>query len=140
MTDLMPTNFKVIETEYNDIIKFIREIDKDGKISNAFIKRKTYVLINGYKFYVTEVLKQGRIDFYYYDLYDENGKELIKFHSESHAEKDYQTSTEPFHVHGSEDSKLTNVKRYPNKNFKTLFDILEFIRFMFIFNKEYPKL
>ena len=101
MTDLMPTNFKVIETEYNDIIKFIREIDKDGKISNAFIKRKTYVLINGYKFYVTEVLKQGRIDFYYYDLYDENGKELIKFHSESHAEKDYQTSTEPFHVHGS---------------------------------------
>ena len=69
---------------------------------------------------------------------DENNKVIMKFHSEPHNDKRYQTSTEPFHIHGNENSKLTNEKRFPNYNFKSLWDIMEFLRLMIIYFDEMP--
>ena len=134
MTDLKPTDFKFIEVEFADIIRSIREVDSTGLPSNAFTKRKTYILINKYKLYITEFLKNGFIDKFFYDLYDEKDKTVLKFHSEKHdRDSRYQTITEPFHIHQNEQNQLTNVHRFPNFNYRTLTDIMEFLRIMIIY-------
>ena len=138
MNKLYKTNFKTLETEFKDIIKSIRETDSTGEISTSLITRKTYILINKKKLYVTEFTSKNVIKKYYYHLYDENNKVIMKFHSEPHNDKRYQTSTEPFHIHGNENSKLTNEKRFPNYNFKSLWDIMEFLRLMIIYFDEMP--
>lgn len=97
MNKLYKTNFKTLETEFKDIIKSIRETDSTEEISTSLITRKTYILINKKKLYVTEFTSKNVIKKYYYDLYDENNKVIMKFHSEPHNDKRYQTSTEAFH-------------------------------------------
>jgi len=50
---------------------------------------------------------------------------LLKFHSEEHASKDYQTETEPFHIHVQ---GHINEKRLANPIFQDLASVLQFIR------------
>ncbi|MDP4182728.1 MAG: DUF6516 family protein [Bacillota bacterium] len=134
MTNLSPSNFTLIQSEFGNIIRHTRETDKTGKTSNVISRRKTYTLIDGSKLYVTEILKGDKIDYYYYDWVDKDEKDIMRFHSEIHEEKKFQTSTEPFHIHGE---KNLNVfpKRFPNYNFRDLFHIFELIRIIFIYEK-----
>ena len=138
---LPATQFHLIELEFGDIINGRYETDSTGKPSNNMTVRKTYKLIGGYKLYITEVRSKGFIEFYYYDLYDKNGAVVMKFGSESHeGDPRYQTSTEPFHIHGPLECKLNNIKRIANENYRDLFHIMEFIRLMLIFTKQMPNL
>ena len=134
MINLPPSNFKFTEQEFKDIIRHIRETDQTGRTSNFLVSRKTYILMDDSKFYITEVLKNGKIDYYYYDWVDKVGKDIMKFHSEPHDDPKYRTDTEPYHIHGE---KGLNVfpKRYTNYNFRDLFHVLEVIRMIFIHNK-----
>ena len=134
MINLHPSNFKFIEQEFKDIIRYTRETDQTGRTSNFSVLRKTYILIDNSKLYITEALNRGKIDYYYYDWVDGERKDIMKFHSEPHDSPAYQTATEPYHIHGE---KGLNVfpKRYANYNFMDLFHVLEVIRMIFIHNK-----
>lgn len=61
MNKLYKTNFKTLETEFKDIIKSIRETDITWEISTSLITRKTYILINKKKLYVTEFTSKNVI-------------------------------------------------------------------------------
>jgi len=56
VTNIPPSNFKLIESEFKDIIKNVRDTDKNGLPSNAYIQRKTFILIDNSKMYVTEYI------------------------------------------------------------------------------------
>ncbi len=73
---------------------------------------------------------QDEIEFFQYDLYDASGNIIIKFHSEPHERKAYQTETEPFHMHVKEDEKdLSASKRMSlDKRLREMDDILSFIK------------
>jgi len=58
----------------------------------------------------------------------------MRFHSEKHDNPDCQTSTEPFHIHSEEELNPFH-KRFPNYNFRDLFNIFELIRIIFIYEK-----
>ena len=126
MTNQEPTNFKLLEKEYANIITFSRETDDTGARSTAFSLRKTYVLIDGWTISIHEVYIKNKtdakiyIDYYHYNVYKDN-KSIIKFHSETHDDPSYQTSTEPFHIH-------IGLRRLDNKGYKKLSDVLEYLR------------
>ncbi len=135
MTNLPPSNFTLISARFKDIIQNEKDFDKTGLPSSYSIRRKTYTLIDGSKFYITEYIKDGKIDIYFYDLFRCNGAEdHIRFHSESHPDKKDQTVTEPFHVHNQEVNN-PNKKRLPNYEVRELIQIFEWLRFTFIYNK-----
>ena len=77
---LDPSNFSLIETVFGDMIIGIREQDREGRSSSGLCARKTYVLRNQTKLYVTEFYRNGKIDHYFYDWYavveQENGVNL----------------------------------------------------------------
>ncbi|MBL0388322.1 hypothetical protein JJB07_17085 [Tumebacillus sp. ITR2] len=130
-----PSNFLFLETMFLDIIDNVRETDSTGMGSSFICARKTYILKNNTKLFVTEhYTKEGKIDHFYYDWVtnEKASRGILSFHSESHEEKAYRTSTEPFHIHTHEDTKLSNVSRLPNYNFHDLFSVLEYIR-LFIY-------
>ena len=137
MTSIPPSNFKLIEDEFKDIIIKVRDQDQNGLSSNAYIQRKTFIFIDYSKMSVTEFInyKENCIDHYYYDWYDKDKKDLMRFHSEKHDNPAFQTSTEPFHIHSE---KILNPfhKRFPNYNFRDLFHIFELIRLIFIYEKK----
>ena len=123
-----PSSFTLIENDFSDIIVDVIETDQTGKSSSMLVQRRTYKLINGTKLYITEFIKDGNIDISYYDIFSKAGESLMKFHSEPHENKNYQTATEPYHIHGNEKRKLTNQKRFSNESCKSLYQVMEFLR------------
>lgn len=129
MTELAPSNFKLIESEFGDIILDSKPVDKNGLPSNMHIQRRTYKLTGGSTLYVVEHIKDNKIDEFFYDWYFKEGTERLKFHKEPHTrDKRYQTSTEPFHIHTPENTRLTNISRLPNVRFRELAAVMEHIR------------
>ena len=128
-----PTKWNQIEIHFAHIIAEIREGvqgQTSEKSRDITIRKKTISFLNGTKMHCTEFIKNDYIDFYFYDLIGPNNLPIIKFHSERHEDKTYQTTTEPFHIHaraGYDDLKLE--KRLPNPKYKKLDDILTFIEY-----------
>ncbi|MDP4098338.1 DUF6516 family protein [Paenibacillus sp. P96] len=105
---------------------YIRETDSTSKPSSAFAQRATLVFVDNSKLYITEHLKSGLITHYYYDWIHGNGNQVLaKFHCEPHDDPDYQTDTEPYHIHPPDHSKLTNQIRFANYSFRDLSSIVE---------------
>lgn len=135
MTDLKPSPLSVIADDFKDIIKWVKETDQNGQASTAYIQRKTFVFIDDSYMSITEFIdtKKNLITKYFYDWYDKDKNEIMKFHSESHTEQKDQTETEPYHIHGRK-SLNPFKKRFPNYYFQNLYHILEFVRLMLIYN------
>lgn len=121
------TNLKELQKTFGDAIQLIRETDSTGLNSSFLVQRATIVFSDGSLLYITENLtKQQLIKEFYYDWVASDKKTLLaKFHSESHDKEDYQTETEPYHVHPPEHAKLNNAKRYPNFYYNDLYSIVE---------------
>ena len=136
MTDLFPSNFERIEKTFSDMIIHIRDTDRSGTPSTARIRKKAYTLLDKSKLYITEYVDKsyGKLEKYYYEWVDMNGRDLMRFHSETHERKEDQTVTEPYHIH-TEEGLNQFKKRLPNFNNRTLFEIFESIRIVFIYNK-----
>lgn len=124
------TNLDELQKAFGEAIMFIRETDSTGLTSSLLFQRATIVFSDNSLMYVTEKLtKQGAIIEYYYDWISSDKSTIAKFHSEPHDQEDYQTETEPYHVHPPDYAKLNNKKRYPNFYHKDLFSIIEGIFF-----------
>lgn len=123
-----PTNFSFLQRDNGDVILDVREGDSTSRASTMYAQRKTLLLVDGSKLFVHERLEKNRIDFYQYDWVTANDKSILKFHSEPHEDVDYQTATEPHHIHPPEAAKLTNKDRLANRYHQDLFSIIEFIR------------
>ncbi|WP_240416650.1 toxin-antitoxin system TumE family protein [Paenibacillus periandrae] len=121
------TNFTILEREFNSIIIEIRDYDSTGQKSSMSFQRKTILLNNDTRVYVTERVVNAEILFYQYDWYTNSGEELLKFHSEEHKDKRYKTATGDHHIHPSSTIKLLNVDRLPNYLHQDLRAIMEFI-------------
>lgn len=121
------TNLNELQNAFGDAILFIRETDSTGLASSFLVQRATLILADNSLLYVTEYLsKQQVIEKFQYDwVASDNKTVLAKYHSEPHEGKDYQTATEPYHVHPPEHAKLSNAKRYPNYFYNDLFSIVE---------------
>lgn len=125
MTGLSPSNLPMLIRSFKNIIQNDRPTDQTGKKSSLLSQRCTLIFINGSYLSVTEILKDGKIDYYHYDWYGKNNKVIMKFHSEPHADKKYRTSTEPYHIHTPD--MLEEDKRLPNAEFQDLYQVLNFI-------------
>lgn len=129
-TNLLPTNFKVIEREYAGEIIEIRD-GASGLPNQAGSVRKTIIFSDLPKLYCQEYIKDGQIDYYHYDYYNSSGLIIIKFHSEAHpCSPEHQTTTEPFHLHVRKDSQdLAASLRLPipNNHYKELMHIIDLI-------------
>lgn len=132
MLNLAPSNLHLIESEFNDIIRSSREIDKEGRVSNGLVQRRSYIMMDDSKLYITEHLSGNKIKMYYYDWYNPDGSIRLKIHSETHNDKKYQTKTEPYHIHPGDKTRRDSRHRYSNVNFHDLFHVLELIRFTLI--------
>jgi hypothetical protein len=99
MINLPASNLLFPKKAYCDIIQNEKDTDQTGKASSPICQRKTFVFSDGSYLSVTEFLKGPKIDYYNYDWYSESNKLLLKFHSEKHEDKRYQTPTEPYHIH-----------------------------------------
>ncbi|MGY0692013.1 toxin-antitoxin system TumE family protein [Virgibacillus sp. FSP13] len=137
-TGLPKTNFRFLEKSYSHLIEEIRD-RSNGFPSKPGSIRKTIIFNDLSKMHCHEVVKNNRIEFYHYDLYDSNGRIIIKFHSEPHNDSDYQTTTEPFHIHAKEHmDDLKASKRLPfliageegPKDLATILRFIEYSRFM----------
>lgn len=104
-----PSNLEFVKREFKDII--MEKIDSDGS-----------------RLSVTEISKNGVVDFFHYDWYSDTKQLIAKFHSEPHEAKEAQTSTEPFHIHIPDKHGLSKEKRLPNEKHRDLISVLEFIR------------
>ncbi|KAA5805758.1 toxin-antitoxin system TumE family protein [Thermoanaerobacterium thermosaccharolyticum] len=131
MTDLYPSNFQFLKKAYRDIIIEDYDCDQSGRKSDSICQRKTFIFIDGSSLSITEYLKDGKIDYYFYDWYSQNKNLILKIHSERHKDKKCQTDTEPFHIHIP---TILDKKRLPNYSLRDLFSVLEFIR-LFIYIK-----
>jgi hypothetical protein len=109
------------------ILGEIRETDRSGIVSSIYAQRATITFTDGSKLYVTEYTnKSGKIEKYYYDWVDKNGRLNAQYHSESHDwDKRYRTETEPYHIHAPKESILTNMDRFPNFSHRDLYMIVE---------------
>lgn len=125
MTNLPPSNLTFLKRAFSDIIQSERDVDQTGKTSSQICQRKTFVFTDGSCLSITEFIKNDKIDYYYYDWSSKSKKSLLKFHSEEHVDKSYQTETEPFHIHAQ---GLIEEKRLANPTFQDLFGVLQFIR------------
>ncbi|MCD9020257.1 toxin-antitoxin system TumE family protein [Cohnella silvisoli] len=123
-----PSNIVLLEKEFSSVIVDVRDGDSTGKMSSMVFQRYTFSLVDGSKLYVTERISNNEILYYQYDWMKDATTVILKFHSESHSEDDrYQTSTEPYHIHPPDDTKLHNMTRYPNTSHQELHAVFEFI-------------
>lgn len=126
-TGIPKTNFRFIEDEFEEIVE-IRDGCVGLKNDPPGAIRKTIVFRDLSKLTCQEIIKEGIINFYNYDYYDNKNNIIMKFHSEPHENKAHQTETEPFHMHvAADDSDLKASKRIANKHFKDLYNIMAFI-------------
>jgi len=126
MTDLTPSNLDFLRIAFSDIILKERATDHHGKSSTLCSQRRTFVFTNGTYLSITEILQAGRIERYYYEWFNSKKEVIIKFHSEPHEDKRYQTMTERFHINTI--STLDEEKRLPNQYYQDLNQVLNFIR------------
>lgn len=120
-TRLPASNFSLIHKSYPTLIMSVEDYDQTGRPSTWRTSRKTFLLYDGSKLYVTEHLDDGIIDFYQYDWVDASGEVKLKVHSEPHDELSYRTATEPFHIHTRAGDRL------PNPQFQDLMSLVGFI-------------
>ncbi|WP_149095940.1 toxin-antitoxin system TumE family protein [Paenibacillus terrae] len=117
---------ELLKRTFGDAISLVRDTDSTGKTSTAYAQRATLVFVDDSKLYITEHIRHGVITHYYYDWISKDDKQVLaKFHCEPHQDEDYQTTTEPYHIHPPEYSKLTNQTRFANHSFTSLFAIVE---------------
>lgn len=118
------SNFYFIEANFKDIIEEIRE-GVNGLSSDARLIRKTIVFRDMSKMLCIESLDptRGYIELYWYDWYDSNKQQIMKFHAHYHPDGTPVeiTKFDPYHLHVDE-------KRMPSGSFRELAIILEFIR------------
>lgn len=133
MTNLPASNLSLLEKEFNDIIQFTQEKDQTGKSSTMLTQRRTFKFKDGSSLSITEILKEGKIDYYHYD-WSKNEKILLKVHSEPHDDSAYQTKTEPYHMHIK---GLLADERMPNPTLKDLYSVLQLIRIFIMVVKNY---
>jgi hypothetical protein len=97
----------------------------NGLQSDARNIRKTILFHDMSKMHCIEFLDETRseIELYWYDWYEPNQQLIMKFHAHYHKDGTPKEITvhDPFHIQ-------TNSHRGPNKRFRELNDILEFIR------------
>lgn len=123
------SNFKLLEIEYSDIIISSEDKDQNNRISDRYAGRRTFKLKDYSFISITEIYKAedlNVIDYYHYDWYNKDKTIRRKFHSEPHDDINYQTHTEPYHIH--KPNKLDSEDRLPNHHHKRLSEILEHIR------------
>lgn len=125
MTNLPLSNLPLLIRSHKKLIVSSKEKDQTGKSSSLLCLRATLVFIDGSYLSVTEFKKNGAIDYYHYDWFGKDKKIIMKFHSEPHSDKCYQTETEPFHMHLPD--SLDEGKRLPNRFYQELDQVLEFI-------------
>ncbi len=94
MINLPASNLLFLKKAYCDIIQNEKYMDQTGKTSSPLCQRKTFVFLDGSYLSITEFTKGEKIDYYNYDWYSANQKLLLKFHSETHKDKSYQTATD----------------------------------------------
>ncbi|MDA1674707.1 MULTISPECIES: toxin-antitoxin system TumE family protein [Bacillus cereus group] len=127
-TGIPRSNFRLIEKEYEDVIEEIRNGAAGLPSNPPGAIRKTIVFKDLTKLSCQEIISEGIIEFYQYDFYDSDGNIVMKFHSEPHEDKKYQTDTEPFHMHVRKDAyDLKASVRLPNKHFKELVQVINLI-------------
>ncbi|HVJ49256.1 toxin-antitoxin system TumE family protein [Desulfitobacterium sp.] len=136
MIDLPISNLPFLKKAYYDIIQSEKDTDQTSKTSSTVSQRKTFIFTDGSYLSITEYIKGERIDRYNYDWYSANKEPLLKFHSEEHEVKSYQTTTEPFHIHAN---GLLDEKRLANPTFQDLASIMEFIRIFLLVVNNYEK-
>ena len=131
MINLPATNYSLLEKEFEEIIE-IRN-GANGLPSEAGAIRKTIVFSDFQKLSCQEFIKDGMINYFHYDYYDEKGNIIMKFHSEEHPENPEIQKMQhyPFHIHVKEnamDLKADKRIPYPDVlNLKELYSIMEFI-------------
>lgn len=132
-----PSSIAQLEKDFAAIIMNSRDGDGSGLTTSRTVTRHTFTFIDGSRLYITEELSGGIIDVSYYNWVDQDGEDILKFHSDPH-ERDnrYQTATEPHHVHPPEGARLTNRTRYPNFHHQELHTIMEHIFFSLIAAKK----
>lgn len=133
MTNLPASNLSFLESEFNDIIQFTQENDQTGKSSSMLAQRRTFKFKDGSSLSITEILRNGNIDYYQCD-WSINEKILLKVHSEPHKDTSYQTETEPYHIHVK---GLLADERISNPTLKDLYSVLQLIRFFIMVVKNY---
>ncbi|MGG1555434.1 toxin-antitoxin system TumE family protein [Paenibacillus ferrarius] len=132
-----PSNIRQLERDYAHIIMDTRDGDGTGLLSSRKFTRYTFVFVDGSRLLITEELNGPIIDVSYYNWLDSSGNTILSFHSEPHDQDPrYQTLTEPYHVHPPDDSKLTNITRYPNFHHQELHTIMEHIFFSLVAAKK----
>ncbi|MED2765992.1 DUF6516 family protein [Bacillus thuringiensis] len=94
-----PTSWLRIKEDFNEIISEIQ----DGFYEQGY-KNKIIIFYDFSKLKCREKITNGVMELFQYDYYDENFNILMKFHSEPHEEEEYQTDTEPFHMHVNQDA------------------------------------
>ncbi|MGG3522553.1 DUF6516 family protein [Bacillus pseudomycoides] len=119
-------DYSRIEKEFADIILQV------VPISRSFIRLVHHIKFkNIYYLECEEVIvpisgKPPEIGKYYFNLFDENGQALIKFHSERHEDKRYQTPSEPFHIHKPPSIEFSTMDCMANFHHHDLYSIMEF--------------
>ncbi len=121
-----PSNFIFLQRNNRDIVTELRDGDGTGRPSTMSAQRYTFVFSDGSKLHATERIVNGKIEYYYYDWISPEGKEILKFHSEPHDDEEYQTETEPYHIHAI--NALGQSLRLPNFQFRDLDSIMNVIR------------
>lgn len=120
-TGIPKTNFTTLYREFEEHISEIRKGAAGLMDDPPRAIRRTIIFSDMTKLSCQEYITDGVIDFYHYDYYNTDGSIIIKFHSEPHEEKAFQTDTEPFHMHIREDDNdLKASKRVPNAFHKEL--------------------
>jgi hypothetical protein len=127
-----PSNIDFLNRNFKDIIQNVKNTDQTGKSSNKIVNRATFNFIDGSYLSITEILKDGYIDYFHYDWYNKNKQVICKFHSERHEDTECQTSTEPYHIHVPDKNGLSNDKRLANEKHRDLISILELIKIRII--------
>ncbi|MGG0277998.1 toxin-antitoxin system TumE family protein [Bacillus rhizoplanae] len=126
---LPATDYSRLEQEFSDIILQMVQVNGSMVKPIHHIKFK-----NGYYMEAEEViiLSNREIGLYYYNLYDSNGQAILKFHSERHSDRRYQTNTEPFHIHKPPSVELSTMDRMDNNYHQDLYSILESLQILFV--------
>lgn len=127
-----PSNIDFLKNNFKDIIQNVKNIDQTGKSSNKLANRATFNFTDGSYLSITEILKNGYVDYFHYDWFDKNKQVICKFHSERHEDIECQTTTEPYHIHVPDRSGLSKEKRLSNEKHRDIITILEMIKIRII--------
>lgn len=123
-----PSNIRQLERDFDAVLLDSRDGDGTGLLTSMRVTRHSFIFKDGSRLLVTEELSGGLIEVSYYNWVDQDGQDILKFHSESHnGDSRYQTATEPHHIHPPEQSTLTNRTRFPNFHHQELPAIMEHI-------------